>query len=171
MGNDERLRQAERLERAIFRVRLAEAFRRRAVVVWGVAGVLLAGGVLLFGGQRWGAGIAADRVLLSGALIPEQVSHGEWWRVISGTLLHNSWQHLLLNLAGLVLIGRNVEVAFGRSGFVSLYVGASVAGAFFTMAAGHVVSVGASGAIFGLLVAFAMVYPDAVVYVWFLIPM
>ncbi len=148
---DERRRlEAKRIEQAIFRVRLAEAFRRRAVVVWGWAGVLLAVGALVAGASLWGNAGMADRVLLHGALIPERVSEGEWWRMLSGTLLHKSWPHLVVNLVGLLLIGRHVEVAFGRSGFMSLYVGASMAGAVGTIAADQVISVGASGAIFGL---------------------
>ncbi len=148
-------REAQRLELALVRVRLRQAFGRRTVVVWAIAALILGAGVFVLGGEYLGVGELAERVVLNGALMPERVAEGEWWRLLSGTWLHRSWPHLLTNLAGLLLIGRAVEVAFGRAGFIVLYVGAGLAGAAGTVTADHLMSVGASGAVFGLIAAFA----------------
>ncbi|MCO4760151.1 MAG: rhomboid family intramembrane serine protease [Myxococcales bacterium] len=150
-------REARRLQRAIFRVRLSQALRRRPVFVWLIAALLAGVGALMAGGESLGLQELSDKLLLHGALIPARVHQGDWWRLLSGTMIHRSWQHLAINLVGLVLIGRHTEAAYGRSGFLCLYLGACLSGAVGTMIAGHTASVGASGAVFGLIGGFITV--------------
>ena len=155
--NDEqerRLREAKRLEEAIFRVRLAQAFRRQAWLVWCVGAAVFLLSVLVVSGSEFGFTDLSRRLMLQGALFTERVYDGEWWRMLSGTWMHLNWQHLLLNLTGIILVGRHIEVAFGGSGFLSLYLAASLAGACGTLVSGHPLSIGASGALFGLLGGF-----------------
>lgn len=154
---ERRAREAKRREQALFRVRLGQAYRGQTVIVWAFAAILTGFGLLIVGGSYFGAAEVANHVVLNGALMPERIVHGEWWRLLSGPMLHRDLPHLLVNLVGLLLIGRHVELAFGRSGFISLYLGASIVGAVGSIAAGHVVSVGASGAIFGLIGGFVAV--------------
>ena len=76
---------------------------------------------------------------------------GEWWRLVSPTLVHGSILHLLFNMYFLYLVGPLVEQLYGSGRFLLVYLltaaAASVASYLFGSA---VPSVGASGAIFGL---------------------
>lgn len=76
---------------------------------------------------------------------------GEYWRLISATLLHASNLHVIGNCWMLYLFGRNVENGIGRSAFIVTYVGAGVVGALFSVALLGQESLGASGAVLGML--------------------
>lgn len=84
------------------------------------------------------------------AMIRQAVEQGELYRLLSVTLVHGGYLHLLLNLYALYIIGPIVESIWGRGLFALFYVLCAIAGAtgsfLFTDA-----SVGASGAIFGLV--------------------
>jgi rhomboid protease GluP len=84
-----------------------------------------------------------------GALDPELVRKGEVWRLLSATFLHGSFDHLLGNMIMLYILGIGCEHAFGRSQFVTIYVASGLCGSLLSLTGGQV-SVGASGAIFGL---------------------
>jgi rhomboid protease GluP len=84
------------------------------------------------------------------AMIRQGVEQGELYRLLSVTLVHGGYLHLLLNLYALYIVGPIVESIWGRGLFLLFYVLCAIAGAtgsfLFTDA-----SVGASGAIFGLV--------------------
>lgn len=84
------------------------------------------------------------------AMIREAVQQGELYRLVSVTLVHGGYLHLLLNLYALYVVGPVVESIWGKWLFLVFYVVCGIAGAtgsFLFSAA----SVGASGAIFGLV--------------------
>jgi rhomboid protease GluP len=98
-----------------------------------------------------------------GALVPQEVVAGSWWRLLTAAFLHFGFLHLLLNMLGLYLFGRLVEFALGVPRFLLLY---------FTSAIGSMLAVtymsvlgysrtdfvvGASGCVMGLVGAFAAV--------------
>lgn len=95
--------------------------------------------------------IGQATVLPSGELIG--VAEGEWWRLITSAFLHGSILHLGFNMLMLYWIGGPIEEAIGRARFLILYLVSGLAGAagalLFTDATS--ITVGASGAIFGLL--------------------
>ncbi|MGB0564270.1 MAG: rhomboid family intramembrane serine protease, partial [Spirulinaceae cyanobacterium] len=93
-----------------------------------------------------------------GALIPEAVRQGEWWRLLAANFLHYGWAHLLTNLLGLYLLGPFVEAHLGRWRYLLTYLatGVGTMGVFtiVTLAENSPVPkqlVGASAAIMGLL--------------------
>jgi len=92
------------------------------------------------------------------ALVPGAVADGEWWRLITGGFLHFGPIHLLFNMWALWVIGRDVERALGRGRFLALYLvsllGASTAVMLLTTPGANVA--GASGAVFGLMGALAV---------------
>ncbi len=143
-----------RLAAAVFRAQLAEAFRRRTPMTWAIVGFMVLVGASELWAQHWLGDQGLERLLLAGAVIPERVLEGEWWRTWTGPLLHKSSSHLLLNVVGLAMIGRQIELAFGASGLVVVWLGASLCGAMGTVLAGHPLSVGASGGVFGMVGAF-----------------
>jgi rhomboid protease GluP len=104
-------------------------------------------------------GAVADvkRLDAIGALVPQRVQNGEVWRMISAMFLHGSLDHLLGNLIILYILGMACEHGFGRARFITLFVATGVLGSLFSLAGGRV-SVGASGAIFGLASAIAVMF-------------
>jgi membrane associated rhomboid family serine protease len=92
---------------------------------------------------------------ISFGMIPVAIAQGEWWRLITSTLLHGSILHLLFNMYALYWLGPQLERSLGHVRFAALYVlsalGGSVASYWFSDL--RTVSVGASGAIFGLITA------------------
>jgi rhomboid protease GluP len=92
-----------------------------------------------------------------GALVPDRVHQGEVWRLISATFLHSNFDHLLGNLLILFVLGMACEHGFGRPQFVLLYVASGILGSSCSLLGGGV-SVGASGAIFGLAGALIVLF-------------
>jgi membrane associated rhomboid family serine protease len=80
------------------------------------------------------------------------VGHGEWYRLITGGFLHANILHLGMNMFALWILGSQLEAAVGRLQFAVVYGSALLAGSFGVMLLSpHEPTVGASGAIFGLL--------------------
>jgi membrane associated rhomboid family serine protease len=92
------------------------------------------------------------------ALVPAAVADGEWWRLLTGGFLHFGPIHLLFNMMVLWVIGRDIEPALGRGRFLAVYVvsllGASTA--VMLLSIPNALVAGASGAVFGLMGALAV---------------
>ena len=92
---------------------------------------------------------------LAFGMIPAAIAQGEWWRLLTSTLLHGSILHLLFNMYALYWLGPQLERSLGHVRFAALNIlsalGGSVASYWFSDL--RTVSVGASGAIFGLITA------------------
>jgi hypothetical protein len=88
-------------------------------------------------------------------MIPEAIAQGQWWRLLTSTVLHSGILHLLFNMYALYWLGPQLESMLGQMRFTALYVlsalGGSIASYWFSDL--NTVSVGASGAIFGLITA------------------
>ncbi len=88
----------------------------------------------------------------NGALYGPLVAHGDWWRLITAAFLHYGPLHLALNMLALWWLGQPVEAALGRVRYVLLYLVAGLAGSAGALILNpNAVTVGASGAIFGIL--------------------
>lgn len=87
------------------------------------------------------------------------VGAGEWWRIFTAALLHGSWMHIGFNMYALYLFGPRMEQQVGSPSFAALYVAAAGTGGLASYLFGSVdqVSIGASGAIFGLFGAWIFV--------------
>jgi membrane associated rhomboid family serine protease len=80
------------------------------------------------------------------------LAHGEWWRLITAAFLHYGPLHLGLNMLALWWLGSPVEAALGRGRYVLLYFASGLAGsAGALLLSPNAITVGASGAIFGIL--------------------
>jgi membrane associated rhomboid family serine protease len=80
------------------------------------------------------------------------LAHGEWWRLITAAFLHYGPLHLGLNMLALWWLGSPVEAALGRVRYVLLYLAAGLAGSTGALLlTPNAFTVGASGAIFGIL--------------------
>ncbi len=86
------------------------------------------------------------------------VAEGEWWRLVTAAFLHASILHIAFNMLALWWIGGPIEAAIGRWRYLALYAVSGLAGsAGALLAAPEAVTVGASGAIFGLLGAMLVI--------------
>ncbi len=79
------------------------------------------------------------------------IREGQTYRLLTGIFLHGGIMHLLFNCYALYVIGSQVENFLGRFKFLVIYLIAGISGALFSMIFGNYASVGASGAIFGLM--------------------
>ncbi|MBQ6687581.1 MAG: rhomboid family intramembrane serine protease [Bacilli bacterium] len=88
---------------------------------------------------------------LFGANLPEAVKAGEIYRLITCAFLHSGIIHLLFNMYALYVIGHQVETYIGKFKFTVIYLISAISGSLMSAIFTDAMSVGASGAIFGLL--------------------
>lgn len=139
-------------------------------VVW-VAGLLIGRGTLsaeIF--RASGGGIVWDEVtarfgLLMGLDDPLRdpfqigVTDGEWYRLFTAAFVHEEFIHLGLNMFLLWILGSQLEPVLGRWRFAALYILSALGGSAVSLMSGnpYLISIGASGAVFGLFGAFIIV--------------
>jgi membrane associated rhomboid family serine protease len=97
------------------------------------------------------------------------------WQLFTYMFMHGGVMHLLLNMLALWMFGMELENGWGSQKFFLYYmlcgVGAGLSNLFIGPLFGSGgPTVGASGAIYGVLIAFGMVYPERPVFVYFLLP-
>lgn len=90
-------------------------------------------------------------LVLFGAKVNEYIAAGEIWRLFTAMFLHGDIIHLLFNLYALYILGPMVEGFFGHRRFLLIYFIGGLWGSVASYAFSPAVSVGASGAIFGLI--------------------
>jgi membrane associated rhomboid family serine protease len=104
--------------------------------------------------RLWDVGITVDP---DGTIAG--VASGEYYRLITSAFLHGGFLHLALNMYALYLFGPEIEAALGRWRFTALYLVSAVGGSVVSYTFGQPFqpSVGASGAVFGLLGAYFVI--------------
>jgi membrane associated rhomboid family serine protease len=102
-----------------------------------------------------------------GLLGPAIDQDHEWWRIVTAGFLHVNLLHILFNMAALAQFGRVLEASFGRIRYISLYFVSLLAGsAGALLVKPDAVTVGASGAIFGLIGALALTMHRRGMNIW-----
>ncbi len=86
-----------------------------------------------------------------GAVYAPAVKSGQYWRLFSGVFLHAGIIHLLTNMYSLYIIGTQLENFIGKKKFLLVYLLSALSGSLMSCVFSDHLSVGASGAIFGLL--------------------
>ncbi|MER1986328.1 MAG: rhomboid family intramembrane serine protease [Solibacillus sp.] len=102
-----------------------------------------------------------DQILFAGMSVNGLIAQGEWWRVLTSMFLHGGFMHVLFNMFSLFLFGPELEKIAGKMRFLTIYFLSGIFGGAATFATqdAFYASVGASGAIFGIIGAFgALVY-------------
>ena len=98
------------------------------------------------------------------------------WRIVTYMFLHSMGNlfHFIFNMLWLWWMGRPVEERLGPRSFLTIYFGAGLAGALvdvaLSLAADPTLVIGASGAVFGVMVAFAMLFPRTPIMLFLLPP-
>lgn len=92
-----------------------------------------------------------------------------WVEIVTSMFMHGGWEHILGNMLFLWVFGNNIEDSMGHARFLVFYlvcgIAAGVAHVFFTPAS-QLPTVGASGAISGVMGAYVVLYPQARVQTW-----
>jgi len=106
------------------------------------------------------------------ALTPRlAIEHLFVWQFVTYIFLHGGFWHLFFNLIVLYFFGNMVESVWGPRRFLRYYLVCGIGGGLLQTVFQYNASVvGASGAIFGVYLATAMLFPDAYVYLYFVIP-
>ncbi len=93
------------------------------------------------------------------------------WTLVTYMFLHGGITHLLFNLIGLFFFGPRLESRLGGRGFLFLYFLSGIGGAVFSLIfARNAAVVGASAAVYGVLLGFAMFWPRERIYIYGIIP-
>ncbi len=107
-------------------------------------------------------------------LIPAKVLSLEIWRLFTYQFLHGSFFHVLFNMFALWMFGKELEWSWGTKEFLKFYFTCALgAGILNTVVDPFSVvpTIGASGGLYGLFVAFAVVFPESVIYLYGIIPL
>lgn len=122
-----------------------------------------------------GQGLTAFDLLFG--LVPILVvTKGYIWQLASYIFLHGSFAHLFFNMFAVWIFGMELERTWGTREFVKYYFLTGTVAGLTTLlwniggSAASIPTIGASGAVFGILAAYALFYPDRYIYMWFLFP-
>ncbi len=142
-----------------------ENLKPKGAVGW----IILISGSLLVLQQFFGGWLAGTF-----GLVPAQVIHRYWvWQPVTYLFLHGGLFHWLFNMFIFWMFGAELERRWGSKQFLKYFfitgVGAGLCILALTPHSG-IPTLGCSGAVFGMIVAFAMLFPNSVMYLYFLIP-
>jgi membrane associated rhomboid family serine protease len=110
------------------------------------------------------------------AYIPDwKIALTQPWRIVTYLFLHHDVWHILFNMLWLYWMGRQVEMDLGPRTFSSIYFISGIGGALLNLLLSGVFGttpvIGASGAVYGIMVAFALLYPNAPIMLFLLPPL
>ncbi len=131
---------------------------------------LLAINFIFLGLEIYMGGSDNTQVLLDlGASFGPYLRRGDYWRLVMPMFLHGGWLHILGNSYALFILGPILDRVYGDGRYFLIYVAAGMGGALLSMEASKNVSVGASGAIFGIagaMVVTGYVHRDLIPLRW-----
>jgi membrane associated rhomboid family serine protease len=112
------------------------------------------------------------------SMIPYRIVQDKWlWTFVSYMFMHGNFRHILFNMLGLFLFGLHVERQMGSKEFLLYYFVTGALAGVFSFAAYYytrnyfVALMGASGALFAVELAYAVIFPDSIIYIWGIIPL
>ena len=97
------------------------------------------------------------------------------WQPITYMFVHGDFWHVAVNMLVLFLFGSELETVWGRTEFLKYYlitgIGSGLVWLLFqTISQGSAFLIGASGAVYGILTAYGLMFPNRIVYIYFLFP-
>jgi membrane associated rhomboid family serine protease len=135
-----------------------------AILAWGKAGERLL--------------VAWSAFLERMPMRPVNIIGRKWvWTFITYMFMHGGFNHILFNMLGLLIFGRHVERQMGSSEFLLYYMLTGAAAGLFSFVLYYltrnyaVALIGASGALFAVELAYAVFFPDSILYIWGIIPL
>ena len=104
------------------------------------------------------------------------LQHSMYWQFISYMFVHGSLSHLVFNMIGLLFFGLTLERAIGSKEFLLLYMVSGLVSGLFSFVVYYITGsysiflMGASGAIYAVLLAYAVIFPRSQIYIWGVLP-
>ena len=93
-----------------------------------------------------------DEIIANYSIYGPSIRAGQYYRLLTGAFLHANLVHLLFNCYALTIIGTQLESFLGKTKYILIYLFSAIIASLFSMTfAGNYCSIGASGAIFGLM--------------------
>jgi rhomboid family protein len=113
-------------------------------------------------------------VLAKFGLVPYAVTQNYYlWQLVTYMFLHGGFFHILFNMLGLYMFGGELEATWGTRQFTKFFFLCGVGAAVITvLVSPHALTpiIGASGALFGLLLAYGILFPNRLIYLYMIIP-
>jgi membrane associated rhomboid family serine protease len=125
---------------------------------------LLIANVLIFFVQQTAPAVTGALVFVPALLLLRP------WTLVTYMFLHGGFTHILFNMLGLYFFGPRVEQRIGSPRFFALYMISGITGGLLSFYNPDVPIIGASGAIFGVLLAYARFWPRDQIFIWGIIP-
>jgi membrane associated rhomboid family serine protease len=134
------------------KVRTAATIRRDPQLTYVLIAINVVAFVAMAASGGGLTGRAGGEVFVNGALFGPAVAAGDWWRIVTGGFLHSGLLHIAFNMYFLYFLGTMLEPEIGRLRFGIIYFVSLLGGSFGALVASpDAVTVGASGAVFGLM--------------------
>ncbi len=92
------------------------------------------------------------------------------WQLVSYMFLHGGFWHIFFNMFVLWMFGVELERNWGTKEFLKFYFITGIGGAVFNLILSGEPTIGASAAVYGVMIAYALAYPDRLIYIYFLFP-
>ena len=108
--------------------------------------------------------------LESAFLFVPQLAWRQPWTFVTYMFLHGGLSHLFFNMLGLFFFGSRVEGRLGDRAFATLYFVSGISGAILSLFLSRAPILGASGGVYGVMLAFAYYWPDERIFIWGVIP-
>lgn len=111
-----------------------------------------------------------QEIYAMGALFPIQSGLFRIWQPITHLFMHGDWMHILFNMFTLWMFGRMLENLWGSKRFLQVYITSGLGAAAAHLLTSASPALGASGAVMGLMAAFAYLFPNTEFYIYGLFP-
>jgi len=147
-------------------------YRNYGTVYWLIGINILVYAVM----QIFGANFR-NTLIIRMAMIPLAVTNGWVWTFITYMFLHGSISHILFNMLGLFIFGIHVEKQMGSREFLLYYLMTGILAGIFSFGVYYVTRnywvalMGASGALFAVQLAYAVFFPNSIIYIWGILPL
>jgi len=112
------------------------------------------------------------------SMMPQAVVKlGTVWTFVTYMFMHGNFQHILFNMIGLFIFGMHVERQMGSKEFLLYYFATGILAGIFSfivyfLTGNLIISlVGASGALYAVQLAYAIFFPNSIIYIWGILPL
>lgn len=111
-----------------------------------------------------------EEIYAMGLLWPIQSGLFKIWQPVTHLFMHGNWAHIFFNMFTLWMFGRMLENLWGSKRFLQVYLTSGLGAAAAHLLTSHDPALGASGAVMGLMAAFAYLFPNTEFYIYGLFP-
>jgi len=108
--------------------------------------------------------------------MPIESGNFQIWQLVTYQFLHGGFSHILFNMFALWMFGVEIENSWGSKKFLTFYLISGIGAGLLHMFVSPILTgvgaptIGASGSVYGIMIAFAMMFPERLIYLYFLIP-